>query len=113
MAATNRSVFREGDEWSLCERTGWPDNRSYRDLAAWIWLKGEERYLITVNLSDSPLQAHVQLPWKDLAGGTWQLIDALSDVSYERDGNEMLSPGLYVELSPWSYHFLQVVRMGR
>jgi Alpha amylase, catalytic domain len=112
MAATNRSVFREG-EWSLCERTGWPDNRSYRDLAAWIWLKGEERYLITVNLSDSPLQSHVRLPWKDLAGENWRLIDALSDVSYERDGNEMLSPGLYVELGPWSYHFLQVVRMGR
>jgi len=28
---------------------------------------------------------------------------------YERDGDEILSQGLYVDLQPWSYHFLQFV----
>jgi len=34
----------------------------------------------------------------------------LSDATYERDGDEMLSPGLYVELGPWNYHFFRCLR---
>jgi hypothetical protein len=110
MKITNRPVFREG-EWSLCERTAWPDNVSFKNLVAWSWLKDEERYLIAVNFSDRPAQAQVQIPWVDLRDGTWQLMDALSGTTYERDGNEMSSSGLYVELGPWTYHFLQFARM--
>jgi hypothetical protein len=40
-------------------------------------------------------------------GANWRLIDALSDASYDRDGNEMAASGLYVELQPWRYYFLQ------
>jgi len=110
MEITNRLVFREG-EWSLCERTALQDNVSFKNLVAWSWVKDEERYLIAVNFSDRPAQAQVQIPWADLGDGTWQLTDTLSDTIYERDGNEMSSSGLYVELSPWAYHFFQFGRM--
>jgi hypothetical protein len=109
LKAINRPVFREG-EWSLCERTGWPDNASYQNLVAWSWLKGEERCLIVVNLSEHLSQAEVHVPWADLGSGTWQLIDVLSGTTCERDGNQMQSPGLYIELGPWANHFLQFVR---
>jgi hypothetical protein len=108
MEITNRPVFRDG-EWSLCER--WQDNVSFQNLVAWSWVKDEERYLIAVNFSDWPAQAQVQIPWADLGDGTWQLTDTLSDTIYERDGSEMSSSGLYVELGPSAYHFLQFVRM--
>jgi len=36
----------------------------------------------------------------------------LADVSYEREGDEMLSSGLYAELRPWGYHFFQFERAG-
>ncbi|HYK36503.1 alpha-amylase family glycosyl hydrolase [Alloacidobacterium sp.] len=106
MAAANQPVFRSGD-WDLCARTGWPDNQSFRNLVAWTWRKDEERYLIAVNLSGSSVQAEIQLPWADLAGAEWRLHDMLSGAAYDRDGNLMLSPGLYVELQPWGFHFLQ------
>jgi glycosidase len=106
--AVNRPVFREG-EWHLCERTGWPDNTSFQNLVAWTWLKDDERRLILVNLSDCPVQARIQVPWAD-GGGKWLLIDTLSGATYERDGDEMLSPGLYVELAPWNHHFFQCLR---
>jgi hypothetical protein len=109
LEAVNRPVFREG-QWSLCDRTGWPDNQSFENLVAWTWQKDDERYLIVVNLSDSPAQARVQVRWADPGGGTWHFLDALSDVTFERKGDEMLSPGLYVELAPWNYHFLQCLR---
>jgi hypothetical protein len=107
--AVRRPVFHEG-QWSLCDQTGWPDNTSFRNLVASSWVKDEERYLIVVNLSDSPLQARVQVPWADAGAGKWHLIDTLSGATYERDGDEMLSPGLYVELEPWNYHFCRCRR---
>jgi Alpha amylase, catalytic domain len=105
-AVRHRPVFHEG-QWSLCDQTGWPDNTSFRNLVAWSWVKDEERYLIVVNLSDSHVQARVQARWTDAGCGNWRLIDTLSGATYERDGGEMLSPGLYVELGPWNSHFFQ------
>ena len=111
LEAINRPVFREG-EWSLCDRTSWPDNTSFEDLVAWSWLKDDERYLIVVNLSECPVQARVRVPWADAGGGKWRLVDALSDATFERAGDEMLSAGLYVDLRPWNYHFFQCQRVN-
>ncbi len=109
LEAINRPVFREG-QWDLCDRTGWHDNQSFQNLVAWSWLKADERYLIVVNLGNCPVQARVQVKWADAGGAKWQLIDSLSGVVYERDGSEMLSPGLYIELGPWRYHFFKCER---
>ena len=109
LAAINARVFRDG-EWMLCARSGWPDNQSCQNLVAWSWVKDNDRRLIVVNLSDSPVQARVQVPWDTVQGQTCRLADALSDASYGRTGDEMLSPGLYVELKPWNYHFFQCSR---
>ena len=103
-----RSVFREG-EWRLCERSGWPDNQSYLNLVAWSWHKDVERYLIVVNLSDSAAQGQVRVPWSEIGGRKWQLHDQLSGGAFERDGDSMLTPGLYVELNPWKFHFFEFV----
>jgi hypothetical protein len=35
------------------------------------------------------------------------LQDVLSGQSFEREGNDMLQPGLYVELEGWASHFLK------
>lgn len=109
LEAINRKAFREG-QWSLCERTGWPDNASFQNLVTWSWVHDDERYLIVVNLSDYPVQAQVQVRWADAGGGKWRLIDVLSGATYERDGDGMLLPGLYVELGPWNHHFFQCLR---
>jgi len=103
LEAINRPVFREG-EWKLCDCAGWPDNESFRNLVSWCWLNGEERYLIVVNLSDSRSQSMIHISWGDLGGRTWKLLDAISGTTYERDGNDLSSSGLYVDLEPWGYH---------
>jgi hypothetical protein len=109
---TARPVFYDGD-WTLCERRGWPDNPSFENLVAWTWTKGDDRCLIAVNLSGAPVQARIQLPWLDLKGESWQLTDALSAVSYDRDGDEMQDTGLYVELAPWDYSLFECRRAHR
>lgn len=104
LKSVNRPVFRSG-EWVLCERSGWPDNASYRNLVAWSWELGQERYLIVVNLSNEASQAHVVAPWAEVGGGIWSLEDAIRGDTYVRAGNELRSPGIYVELGPWQFHF--------
>ena len=111
LQALDRPVFRDG-QWRLCERSSWPDNPSYQNLVAWSWDGHDQRYLVVVNLSDSPAQARIHLPWSDISGTTWRLTDALSDVTYTRDGTEMQLQGLYVELDAWHCHFFELVHQS-
>ena len=103
--AIDAPVFRDG-QWALCNCAGWPDNPSYQNLVAWTWVKDNDRHLIIVNLSDSAAQARVQVPWEELRGKTWRLVDGLSGETYDRNGDEIRDPGLFVDLKPWNYHFL-------
>ncbi len=105
LVAIANPLFR-GGQWTLCQRNGWPDNASYQNIVAWSWSSDEERCLIVVNLSESAAQALIKVPWSDLAGKTWNLVDKLSAATFERCGDEMLASGLYVDLAPWSFHFL-------
>jgi hypothetical protein len=106
LLAIRAPIFSEGD-WSLCERSGWSDNSSFENLLAWSWVKGTDRRLIVINLSDTSAEAHVRVPWEEVRGATAHLVDELSQATYDRAGNDMLSPGLYVQLGPWGCHFLK------
>ena len=111
LKAIDSRVFRDG-AWSLCQRTGWPDNPTYLNLVAWCWSDDQDQYLIVVNLSAQPAQAQVEVRWPNAGGEKWRLIDVLSGTTFDREGDEMLSPGLYVDLGPWRCHFLQGNRNG-
>jgi hypothetical protein len=108
LAAIDAEIFRQG-EWKLCQCSGWPDNPSFQHLVAWNWVKGKDRRLIVVNLSDQAAQGRVRLPGQDIQGVRWCLTDALSDLSYERDGDEMGASGLYIELESWGCYFFSVL----
>jgi len=103
---TLRSADVRGGEWTLCERTGWPDNDNYMNMVAWCWQKGSDRHLIVVNLSGVRSQTRVRLPWVDLAGRSWRLTDPLQMTVYDRAGDELRESGFYVDLEPWNYHVL-------
>jgi glycosidase len=94
-------------EWRLCERTGWSDNESCLNIIAWSWGKHEERYLAALNFSNFQSQARIPFPWLDFPKGTLQLVDLFSGAVYQREGRELLDPGLYVDLPPWGFHFLE------
>ncbi len=106
LEALSRGDFLKGT-WRLCERTGWPDNATYLNLVAWCWQKGESRCLIVVNLSDTASQCLVSLPWDDLQGRSWRLKDAFTSAVYERGGDQLFGPGLYVDLPAWGFHLLE------
>jgi glycosidase len=103
--AIDRPALREG-QWSLCERPDGSGNTTFQNIVAWNWCRDDERYLVIVNLGDSPSQGRVKVPWAD-AGSEWLLVEVISDAIYERAGDEMRSLGLFVDLGPWKYHFFQ------
>jgi hypothetical protein len=107
LKAVDREVFRNG-QWSLCERSGWPDNQSFLNLLAWCWVKDDDRFLIVINYSYSAAQGLVRAPWDDLRGKQWRLNDQLSGESYDRSGDGMRDNGLYMELKPWGCNVFEV-----
>lgn len=38
-----------------------------------------------------------------------RLKDQMSPASYERSGNELARPGLYLDLAPWAYHVFEIL----
>jgi hypothetical protein len=97
--------------WQLLEASGWPDNDSCRNLLAWSWSgTGAGPHLVVVNFSAEPAQGRIRLEQSDLRGRSWTLTDLLDDRVFERNGDELTGPGLFVDLPPWCCHLLVVTR---
>ena len=96
---------RQGD-WRRCEASGWPEDRSSDQLVTWCWSDGPHHALVVVNLADAPAAGMVHLPWPDLGGRTWSLVDLLSGDRFERDGDQTVGDGLFVQLPAWGTHLL-------
>jgi hypothetical protein len=62
---------------------------------------------VIVNLSGSSAQARVQIPWTELSGRKCRVFDEFTREAFDRDGGEMQSPGLFVDLPPWGVHFFR------
>jgi hypothetical protein len=98
--------------WQLHEAAGWPDNDSSRNLLAWSWAADDGgRHLIVINFSGAPAQGQIPLSWPDLPGRTWRLEDLLADVLFERAGDELAGPGLFVDLPPWQFYVFSIAAL--
>jgi Alpha amylase, catalytic domain len=105
LAALGDAVYRTGT-WRLAETRGWPGDERWRSLAAWTW-EGDSRRLVVVNLGEAAGVGLVSVPWDDLRGRDWLLVDATNDVELLRSGDD-LRDGLYVELPAWGWHLFHV-----
>ncbi len=103
-------VFHDGT-WQMCETYGWPDNPSHHHLLTWCWLWDDDRRLIVVNFSPSPVQGYVRMPDNWLpAGKSLSYRDPVKNDNYLRSTEQVQASGLYVELEPWDFHFFSVER---
>ncbi len=109
LAAVETDEVRRG-RWRLLDVTGWPDNQTYRNLLAWTWSDGDGHHphIVVINLSDTASQGRVPLGLPQLRARQWQLADLIADVCFERDGDELEDPGLFVALEPWQFHLLKL-----
>jgi hypothetical protein len=104
-------VVRDG-QWRLLECTpAWDGNWTWDGFVVWCWEgPGGQRRLVAVNYAANQGQCYVRLPFSDLAGRSVSLRDLMGPARYERNGTELLSRGLYLDLPPWAYHVFDVAR---
>jgi hypothetical protein len=93
-------------EWRLLDcLPAWDGNWTWDCFIAWSWQGSDgQRILIAVNYSGNQSQCYVHLPWPDLADRAVRLKDLLGSASYDREGNSLISRGLYLDLPPWGRH---------
>jgi hypothetical protein len=103
-------VLRQG-QWQLLEcAPAWDGNGSADAFIASAWQDPRgARLVVAVNYANHPSQCYVRLPFPNLAGGHWRLIDRLGDATYERAGDDLQSRGLYLDMTPWQYHVFEVM----
>ena len=53
-------------------------------------------------------QCYVRLPFADLAGRSVRFKDLMGPASYDREGNDVASRGLYLDMPPWNFHVFGV-----
>jgi glycosidase len=103
---------RDG-KWQLLEcAPAWAGNWTSDCFIAWSWqARDGGRLLIAVNFAGNQSQCYVRIPFTDLAGRSVRLQDLMGSARYDRDGNELTARGLYLDVSPWSYHVFEVAAL--
>jgi hypothetical protein len=108
LSVLSESVLRNG-RWRLLEcAPAWEGNGTFDGFIAYAWeSQNRERLLIAVNYAGQQGQCYLRLPFPDLAGLEVHLEDRMGPARYDRQGNDLVSQGLYLDMPPWSYHVFQ------
>jgi hypothetical protein len=104
-----QAIFRDG-AWSLLECVpAWEGNWTSDCFIAWCWQgdKGERR-IVAVNYAGNHGQCYVRVPFPDLAGRAVRLQDHMTPARFDRDGNDLVARGLFLDMPPWSYHVFEL-----
>lgn len=108
LAALAHAVFHEGGWQQVEPREAWAGNPSHQNFVGSLWTSGEDLRLVAVSLSPERAQCYLPLELSALAGRPWLLSDALSDAQYLRDGDGLLSPGLYLDVPAYGHHLFEI-----
>jgi hypothetical protein len=109
LAVLRRPTVRDG-LWRLLDCVpAWEGNGTSDCFLAFTWQgPGEEKLLVTMNYAATQSQCYVPLPFPNLGGRTVRLKDLMGPVCYERDRDDLLSRGLYLDVPGWGYHVFEV-----
>jgi hypothetical protein len=101
LAILRRPELREG-RWQLWNcRKAWDGNPTHEQFIVMSWDAGPRRSLVVVNYGASQAQCYVTLGLPDLRGKRFTLVDLLGEARYERDGDALAGPGLYLDVPAW------------
>jgi len=112
LAVLRHPAVRDG-QWRLLEcAPAWDGNGTWDGFIAWLWeAPDRQRRLIAVNYAGSQGQCYVRLPLPDLSGRAARLKDLMGPASYDRDGSDLVSRGLYLDVPAWSYHAFELTAL--
>lgn len=113
LAVLRQPVARDG-KWQLLEcAPAWDGNWTSACFLASSWsLPAGDRLLLAVNYAPNQSQCYVRLPFDDLAGSHWRLQDQMGTDVYDRDGHDLSSRGLYLDMPPWKASVFAVNKLS-
>jgi glycosidase len=102
-------TFRDG-EWSQIQpQQAWSGNWTSEDFVAYAWAGDDgSRYVVVVNYAGNQGQCRLPLHFPEYRGETVRLTDLMGTEVYDRDGSEMVVPGLYIDHAPWQYNVFEL-----
>ncbi|MBN1197827.1 MAG: hypothetical protein JXA23_00650 [Bacteroidales bacterium] len=101
-------VFHEGEWQLIMSSPAWDDNPTWQNFMAFSWCDQQTNVLAVVNFASYRGQCRVWLPLENLAGHRWCFRDLFREELFHRDGDELHTYGLYVDLPEWGYHLFEV-----
>lgn len=106
-------IVREG-QWQLLEGVpAWEGNWTWDCFISFAWEGNDgQRLLVVVNYAPHQSQGYVRLPFNDLGGGRFCLRDLMGPASYDRDGESLMTMGLYLDMPEWGYHVFEWSKLG-
>ncbi len=112
LTVLRRPAVRNG-QWRLLECVpAWEGNWTGDAFIVFAWEGAAgERLLAAVNYASHQSQCRVRLPFTDLGNSLWRLGDELGAAVYNREGHELQSSGLYLDMSPWEAAVYSVTRL--
>ncbi|MBC6366412.1 alpha-amylase family glycosyl hydrolase [Algoriphagus sp. AK58] len=109
----NLQEVRDG-KWMLLECVpAWEGNSSWDAFVAFGWVGPNpgQKWVVVVNYRPYRSQCYLKLPCPEFAGSDWKLQDLMSKASYERNGYDLQSGGLYLDLDAWGYHVFDMKKI--
>jgi hypothetical protein len=109
LAVLRQPIVRDG-QWRLLDCSpAWDGNGTWESFIAWSWHAPDgQKRLMVVNYAGGQGQCYVRLPFGELNGHGVRLTDLMGPARYDRDGSDLVSRGLYLDLLPWGYHVFEV-----
>ena len=71
-----------------------------------------QRAIAVVNYAPNQSQCYIALPYPNLSGQMVQLKDLIGPEVYDRTGDSLVAPGLYLDLPAWGYGVYTLVQKG-
>jgi glycosidase len=111
LSVLRQPLLRDG-KWQLLQcAPAWDGNWTWDCFLAFAWQgAGEERLVVAVNYAANQSQCYVRLPFTDLGKRSWRLQDQMCPANYDRDGNDLQSRGLYLDMHPWRASVFSLTR---
>ncbi len=103
-------ALREG-RWKLLHpRPAWEANPTWQRVLAHRWEHRGGSRIVAVNYGDAQAQCYVPLHLDGIAGRSMRLHDLFNGDVFDRAGDELLNPGLYLDLAPFQIHLFALER---
>lgn len=110
LAALQACAVAPDSGWSLvAPDPAWPGNPTSENFIAFAWRGADGgAYLAVVNYSPWQGQCRLRLPFVGPADAGVRLVDLLGSETFERAGDELRDPGLYIDLPAWRYNLFRL-----